>query len=231
MWPHLIVFDIAGTTVEDHNYVAKAFINSLNEFNIEVSEEEVNPIMGYHKPQAIKMVLEKKRLRISDQLIDSIHTTFQNQMLDFYRLSPEVSALPHAEETFLILKRAGIKVALNTGFSKVIAQSIVDRLQWIENGLIDDFIASDEVIAGRPFPYMIEELIKRQGLQKDAIVIKVGDTPIDILEGKNAKCKLTISVTTGAFSKEDLEKYQPDFIISSLSELPLTFQETKKTYA
>lgn len=230
MWPELIVFDIAGTTVKDHNYVAKAFINALKDFDIEVLEEEVNPIMGYHKPQAIRMVLEKKRLRITEHLINSIHASFQKQMLDFYRLSPEVKPLPYAEEMFLHFKKAGSKVALNTGFSKVIAQSIVERLNWIENGLVDDFIASDEVLAGRPFPYMIEELIKRQDLKKDATVIKVGDTPIDILEGKNAKCKLTISVTTGAFSKEELEVYHPDFIMSSLSELPVILKETLESY-
>ena len=50
-------------------------------------------------------------------------------------------------------------------------------------------------------------------------VAKVGDTEVDVLEGRNAGCGKVISITTGAYTKEQLEKYHPDFIIDSLSEV------------
>ena len=80
--------------------------------------------------------------------------------MDHYEYSPEVKAMPPAENVFLQLKEKGIRIALNTGFSRDIADVIVSRLQWKEKGLIDDYIASDEVEAGRPQPFMIQTLMR-----------------------------------------------------------------------
>ena len=51
-------------------------------------------------------------------------------------------------------------------------------------------------------------------------VAKVGDTRVDIEEGHNAGCGIVVAVTTGAYTKEELIKYQPDYIIDSLEHLP-----------
>jgi phosphoglycolate phosphatase-like HAD superfamily hydrolase len=47
-------------------------------------------------------------------------------------------------------------------------------------------------------------------------VIKVGDSDTNILEGKNANCGLTIGITTGAQTREQLLKANPDFIIDDI---------------
>ena len=119
-----------------------------------------------------------------------------------------------------VKKEKGIKIALNTGFSKDIADVIVSRLQWKERGLIDDYIASDEVEEGRPQPFMIQTLMKRAGIDDSKEVIKIGDTEVDVNEGRNAGCSLVVAVTTGAFTKQQLEEYHPDHIIDDLSQLP-----------
>ncbi len=51
-------------------------------------------------------------------------------------------------------------------------------------------------------------------------VAKVGDTKVDIEEGRNTGCGMVIAVTTGAYTKEQLAKYHPDHIIDSLESLP-----------
>jgi len=51
-------------------------------------------------------------------------------------------------------------------------------------------------------------------------VVKVGDTEVDIAEGRNAGCGLIVSVTTGSYSREELAHFSPDHIIGSLAELP-----------
>ena len=50
-------------------------------------------------------------------------------------------------------------------------------------------------------------------------VIKVGDSTIDIEEGRNAGCKFNIGITTGAHTKEQLVLANPDFILDNLLEL------------
>lgn len=215
----LAVFDIAGTTVADDDAVAKAFKNAFDMYGFTISEEEIKPLMGYKKPLAIQIMLEKLGEEFDEELVDDIHREFEIAMLDYYEYSPDVKAMPGAENVLMSLKERGIRIALNTGFSRSIADTIVTRLQWMEKGLVDDYIASDEVEEGRPQPYMIQTLMKRAGIDDASEVMKIGDTEVDINEGRNAGCSLVIAVTTGAFTKDQLAPHKPDHIIDDLSQL------------
>jgi phosphoglycolate phosphatase-like HAD superfamily hydrolase len=66
---------------------------------------------------------------------------------------------------------------------------------------------------------MIEVLMADLGIDSPARVLKVGDTEVDVEEGRNAACGKVVSVTTGAYTREQLLPYQPDFIIDDLEEL------------
>jgi phosphonatase-like hydrolase len=217
----LAVFDIAGTTVADQHVVADAFCNAFKSYGYDgVVKADVKPLMGYKKPEAIRMVLKNLGADPSDELVEDIHIEFVNEMMDHYEYSPDVKPMKEAENVFRQLKEKGIKITLNTGFSRDIADVIVSRLQWKERGLIDDYIASDEVKAGRPEPFMIQALMQRAGITDPKEVMKIGDTEVDVNEGRNAGCSLVIAVTTGAFTKMQLEEYHPDHIIDDLSQLP-----------
>lgn len=216
----LVVLDMAGTTVADNNNVAAAFQKAFKLNNIDITEEMVNPLMGYHKPLAIQMVLERSGIGFDAELIEIIHDDFEEEMTDFYEYDPEVKPMPGAEELFMQLKEKGIRVALNTGFSKMIADTIIERFQWKAKGLVDDFIGSNEVEKGRPYPFMIQTLMKRAGIDDPMEVAKIGDTAVDIEEGQNAGCRLVVAVTTGAYASSELVKMNPTHVLTSLLELP-----------
>lgn len=215
----LAIFDIAGTTLADDNAVFTAFRKAFETHGYDVSEEMVNPLMGYKKPVAVKMMLEKLNVKPEPHKVEEIHDFFVDEMVDYYEFSPNVRSIQGAEEAMWALKDKGIRIALNTGFSREITDAILDRMQWVDMGLVDDYIASDEVENGRPDPSMIRKLMERAEISDPKEVVKIGDTEVDINEGKNAGCALVIAVTTGAFTKEQLEEYSPDHIISNLSEL------------
>ena len=50
-------------------------------------------------------------------------------------------------------------------------------------------------------------------------VVKVGDTEVDVREGRNANCGLVVAVTTGAYTRDALAAHAPDRIIDRLDEL------------
>ena len=166
------------------------------------------------------MVLEKYGIDFDNELIDTIYNDFVDEMIDFYECSPEVKPAEGAEELFQNLKERAIAVALNTGFPKDIADVIVNRFQWIQKGLVDDYIASDEVKQGRPYPFMIEQLMYRAGIDDPLLVAKVGDTAVDIEEGNNVGCSYNIAITTGAHKSAELKSHRPTHIVNSLLEIP-----------
>jgi phosphonatase-like hydrolase len=217
----LAVFDMAGTTVVDRDGVNSCFRAALAEAGLRVSAAEVNEVMGLPKAEAVRKLIEGSTLR--DQLInqvDSIHGVFVARMIRFYESKPQVREVAGTRATFGILRAAGVKIAVNTGFSRNIAQVIIDRLGWIRNSLIDASIASDEVTRGRPHPDMIRELMKRLGVGESAHVAKIGDTPVDLEEGQNAGCGWLIGVTNGSHTREQLQHSPHTHLIDSVADLP-----------
>ncbi|MBI2731416.1 MAG: HAD hydrolase-like protein [Sphingobacteriales bacterium] len=223
----LVVFDIAGTTVTDKGNVKESFLKAFEQSGYPVPEEGVNNVMGYRKVDAIKMLLEKyyPAQKDNERLITDVHFSFTNDMIHFYEQDATLTPLPFAEETFLQLKKNGIKIALNTGFTQAITNTILKKIGWDDNKLIDYVISSDEVPYGRPHPFMIQKIKSVLNIKDSKAIAKVGDTEVDVIEGQNAGCGLVISVTTGAYTREQLQEYNPDFIIDSLAELPAILEQ------
>jgi phosphonatase-like hydrolase len=218
----LVVFDIAGTTVRDNGSVADSFITAFRDYGFTMPGAEVKKVMGFRKMDAIALLLEKfaPEHKEDSELIDRIHTHFIDKMIEFYMGDQTLSPLPHAEAVFYALKQQGIKIALNTGFTRSITDTILHRLRWDDRSpLIDQVICSDEVALGRPHPDMIKVLMRDLDIVSPAQVLKVGDTEVDVKEGRNAACGIVVSVTTGAYTREQLLSYGPDFIIDDLQEL------------
>jgi phosphoglycolate phosphatase-like HAD superfamily hydrolase len=51
-------------------------------------------------------------------------------------------------------------------------------------------------------------------------VIHIGDTPVDLAAGINANCLLSLAVTNGTHTREQLQQYPNDGLLDSLLELP-----------
>ena len=219
----LVVFDMAGTTIQDNSNVADAFMYAMQKHGYPINKQQADRVMGYKKISAINDLLESNYPGIvaeNENVIKEIHDTFIKTMIDFYKQAKEILPVESAGSIFKWLQDNDIKVALNTGFSKLITDTILERVGWNNNQLIDFIISSDEVKNGRPSPDMIQAIMKATGIADAASVVKVGDTEVDIAEGRNAGCGLVLAVTTGSFTKEQLVTYQPDAIINDLNELP-----------
>jgi phosphonatase-like hydrolase len=217
----LAVFDMAGTTVLDRDGVNGCFRAVLAEAGLEVSPEAVNEVMGLPKLEAVQKLIG--RTNLGDHMkwpVNTIHEAFVARMIHFYKTDPAVCEVPGTTATFVTLKRAGIKIALNTGFSRDIAQVIIDRLGWQQKGLIDASITSDEVTHGRPHPDMIWELMINLRLNDPLKIAKIGDTPVDLQEGENAGCGWLIGVTSGSHTREQLAAWPNTHLIDSVADLP-----------
>lgn len=223
----LVVFDMAGTTVKDNDNVHAALIHAMEKGGYSVSREEANDVMGYPKPYAITELLKMKEPdpdKITEEWVMELHQHFLDEMLDFYRNDPSVEPVADAEYVFNQLHEKGLKVALDTGFSRDITDVIIERFGWLERGLIDATAASDEVPAGRPYPFMVQSIMAELGIDDPSSIVKVGDTLSDLQEGKNANCGWVIGVTSGAYKKEVLEREYHTHLVHKLSDiLPILF--------
>lgn len=218
----LAVLDMAGTTVFDGDAVNTCLRRSLRRVaGLEVTRDAANGVMGLPKPVAISRLLDQAQAipptnaRVSEVLED-----FERQMLDYYHADPAVREVEGATEAFEQLRAAGIRVGLDTGFSRRIADAVLHRLGWVGPDWVDATIASDEVAAGRPAPDMIFRLMERCDVSSPAAVAKVGDTPADLLEGAAAGCAAIVGVLSGSHTANELAQYPHTALIPSIRQLP-----------
>ncbi|HEV8059455.1 MAG TPA: HAD hydrolase-like protein [Gemmataceae bacterium] len=217
----LVIFDMAGTTVRDGDAVADCFRAALYDAGLVVTREAVNRVMGLHKPEAIHRLVKAAPADVFVAASETeIHADFVARMVRHYRTDEGVREVAGTSGVFERLHRAGIKNALNSGFSREIAKIIIDRLDWIPKGLVDASVTSDEVTRGRPHPEMIQLLMKNLGVTDAANVVKVGDTPADLEEGTNAGCGRVIGVTQGSHTRAELARYPHTDLIETVADLP-----------
>jgi phosphonatase-like hydrolase len=218
----LVVFDVAGTTVRDDDAVNDCLRQALAGAGVAVTRDEVNQVMGIAKPVAIGTLLERYGgpSRATTTQVHEIHADFLQRMIAHYERGEAIEPMPHAEETFTKLRRTGVRVALDTGFSRAILDTILERLRWKNAALLDATVASDEVTRGRPHPDLVFKAMELTGVTNPAAVAKVGDTPADLEEGAAARCGLVVGVTNGSHTLEELRRHPHTHLISHLGLLP-----------
>ncbi len=215
-----VVFDVAGTTVNEQNVVYKTVHECLYQAGFDVPLGLVLlHAAGKEKREAIRSVLEQFANQKPDaQLINDIHRQFEQALDNAYRQMQPLP-MPGAEEVFGQLHTRGIKVVLNTGYKSDIAHLLLNKLDWMEGETYDLLITADDVQRSRPHPDMILLAMQRLGITDPSTVAKVGDTIIDIQEGQNAGCGICAGITTGAQTEEQLRSANPTHVLHSLEEL------------
>jgi phosphonatase-like hydrolase len=213
-----VVFDIAGTTVSDEGYVKDAFKRTFQKNGLTISDEEADSVMGYKKLQAIKILVSQNQLDWDSNKIIQVNDDFAIEMKNIYS-EVSIYPLPGVLETFEWLVRNNIPFGLNTGFTREITNVVLNKVGWNALRFASAVVCSDEVAEGRPAPFMIQKLLSHFGIKDPKECLKVGDTEVDVLEGRNAGCGCVVAVTTGSYPRALLQNYEPDFIIDQMDEL------------
>lgn len=215
----MVVFDMAGTTVDEGNVVYRTLHKAIEKVCPSVSFEDVLKLgAGKEKLQAIRETLSGSNISLNEATIQEIFKDFLG-LLDIAYANLIVVPTNNTERLFNELRTKDIKVVLNTGYNTVTAISLLNKLNWVKGVQYDLLVTSSDVSNNRPMPDMILYAMDKLYITDATTVIKVGDSTIDIEEGRNAGCKYNIGVTTGAHTKAQLESANPDYIFDNIYDL------------
>ncbi|MBS1528319.1 MAG: HAD-IA family hydrolase, partial [Bacteroidetes bacterium] len=153
-----------------------------------------------------------------DELAAGIYRDFIGRLERAYD-TLEILPQNNAARLFSALRERNILTVLNTGYARHTAEQILHKLGWNQGVEFDGLVTATEVDKNRPDPDMIRYAMQQFGIANSENVMKVGDSAIDIEEGRNAGCLLSIGITTGAHTYEQLKAAGPDHIIHDLMEL------------
>ncbi|MEC3885160.1 phosphonoacetaldehyde hydrolase [Halobacillus sp. HZG1] len=253
-----IIFDWAGTTVDYGCFApVQVFIEVFNKRDIQITYDEARKPMGLLKIDHIRAITEMERVRTewtnthgsepSEEDIEAMYKDFEDLL--FRGLHQFATPLPHVTEVMEQLRERGIKIGSTTGYTEEMIE-IVAREAKKQGYEPDTIVASTEVPAGRPYPWMIYENAKQLNVFPTSQMIKVGDTETDMQEGRNAGT-WTIGVVKGSstlgLSQQEVEEMDPvllqtkieaakrtlleagaDYVIPDMSELPERIDEIEK---
>lgn len=218
----LVLFDMAGTTVDDDvggvPLVIAAFRVTFRKHNsTELRTADCNAVRGYEKREALRRLRAAQKgcapEAVENGEVEQLFSIFKKELDKLTAcLRKEVAG---TTETFAALRARGVKVCVGSGFPEPVVATIMTAMGW----QVDGYFSSDALGAGRPDPIMVRAAMEHCGVVDPRRVVKVGDTVVDVEEGKNAGC-WTVAVLTGTQSREKLATAGPDHIIASVADLP-----------
>jgi len=231
----MIMFDLSGTTVFDDTGVRDCLYAAAQEYGLDATPDQILMAMGTNKIHLYQFLIARsqgkdidmKDFERIDQLAPEtyeeakkVFDRYEELMEEHYRKN--VAEVEGASDTFRWCHENGIKVATGTGFHHGITQAIMDGLGWLKDGLVDISVDVESIPGqrGRPAPFMIYHAMTQLNIQSIHEVLKIGDTPADMLEGYNAGCRGVIGVLSGPRPVESWGKYWHTHIIPSVADLP-----------
>ena len=217
----LVVFDMAGTTVHDDGMVLECFVAAAGHVGLRVSRDELNDRMGRSKREVFAEFARRQvgpgREAEARALGDRGYEAFCEVLEGAYARAG-VAPIDGAAGVFAWLRARGVKVALNTGFYRRVTDIIVAGLRWQD--AVDAVVCVDDVREGRPAPYMIHAAMQRCGVHAVDAVVVVGDTPADMLAGRNAGARAVVGVTSGSHPAATLRRHPSTHVLGSVRDLP-----------
>jgi phosphonoacetaldehyde hydrolase len=189
-----ILLDWAGTTVD---YGSRAPVAAMIELfaahGFPITEAEARVPMGLPKRDHIAAILAMPRVveNYRGPSLDELYADFLPRQLEV--LSRHADLIPGVVETARQWQQAGLRIATSTGYTRPMLDSLVARAA--EQGYRPDAnFCPDDVDGGRPAPWMAFAAMRAVDVYPPNAWVKIGDTPSDIEEGRNAGM-WTIGVT------------------------------------
>lgn len=215
----MVIFDMAGTTINEDNLVYKTIHKTLLDHEYDISLGEVLlEAAGKEKWQAFFDLIKSKTITDPPKaIVDRLHKDFIQRLEKSYYTS-DITLFESVPDIVSYLRRLSIKVVFNTGYNRLIAEYLLKKVEIIVGDQIDLLVTADDVDFSRPYPDMIDLACLKLAILPQHC-IKVGDSVTDILEGHNAHVKYSIGITTGAQNADQLAEGNPHYIINNLLEL------------
>ncbi len=234
-----------------------AFKEAFRRAGVEVTDDETRAPMGLLKRDHIRTMLAMPRIaacwkekygrEANSDDVEKIYADFEPALMAV--LPRHCDLKPGLLDAVKFWRDNDVKIGSTTGFTTSMME-IVTREAARAGYSPDTFVTADDTGGfGRPWPYMVFENMRRLQLADVRRIVKIGDTMSDIREGKNAGL-ITVGVTEGssqigldraawdALSLEEQYKLRKkareeffnagaDYVIDSLTEVPVLFEEVQ----
>ena len=147
----LVVCDMAGTIINEKGIIYKTMFNTLKSLGFNPNRDDINNWYGLDKSEVLRSYVSYNKIKEAEKVL------IKNLEKEYFEKSQIDLIDDNLFDFFDNLRIKGIKVTLNTGYPKSFQSKIINHFDL--NSHVDSYISSEEVSFGRPYPYMIFNLI------------------------------------------------------------------------
>jgi phosphonoacetaldehyde hydrolase len=199
----MVVLDWAGTAVDFGSMAPILALEDVFTRNgIAVTRTQLRLSMGLAKKDHIREVLALREIAAKWQEhygsasteadVERLYAEFTPRMMD--EITPSSVLIPGVREFASALRQRGIKLGGTTGYTRAQMERLMHGAAQ-QGYQLDLSLCPEDVGGGRPHPWMCCRLAIELRVSALARCVKIGDTPSDMAEGRNAGM-WTIGVTT-----------------------------------
>lgn len=205
-----VIFDWDGTLADTKWAVVQAFQKVLVEVGCSVSDRFIERLMGVGTKMTIEKAFKKCNIVFDDELLEHlVKDKIESQVELFEKVSLFEGATELLEEL-----QGRTKIALAT----MSGRKVINKLLPEKNveTCFDVVVTADDISKPKPNPEVFVVSAAKLGVDpKDCVVLE--DSVFGVRAAKEARMKC-IALPSGAYSKDELLKENPDLIVDAITE-------------
>ena len=207
------IFDWDGTLADTRHPIVVSFHRTLKEVGLDVSTEYIERRIGIGASDTFREILRSQGRPVDEALVKQLVARKSEVQVE---MAEEVKLFPGAEELL-----ASLQGKLHVALASMNNRTVISHLLKVK-GLESCFeyvMTGDLVAHSKPDPEIFLKTAEALKVAPGRCV--VFEDSIFGVKAAKAGGMSCIAVTTGVYSREELEKEKPDLIVKSLKSLEI----------
>ena len=205
-----VIFDWDGTLVDTRQVIVISFQKALGEINCEVSDEHIERRIGIGAADTFRDILRSATARVDEKLIQ--HLVERKSQFEI-ELASQVKLFPGGRELLQALQGK-----VKTGLASMNNRSVIIHLVEANNleQYFEAILTAESISHSKPNPEIFLKTASKLKVSPQRCVV-LEDSIFGVKAAKSANMGC-IAVTTGVYSKEELEREKPDLLVKTLED-------------
>ena len=212
-----LIIDMDGTITKfnlDYMSARRRALDELEKLGLRTPE--------MNEQISLYILLNQLREKLEPSKFLKLRATFYKFFEEMeLKAAEDVVLYPGAANTLRALRSKSLKIGLVTNNSRAGTDLTLKRLSLQE--IFDAVVTRDDCEEMKPASAPILKILTELNVPPDAAIL-VGDGVLDIQAAKAARVR-SVAVSTGPFPIERILNAQPDYLLSSVNELPLLIEK------
>ena len=205
-----VIFDWDGTLANTRNVIVISFQRALTEINCNVSNEYIERRIGIGAAETFREILRAANVPFDEGLVEDLVERKSELEIE---LANQVKLFPGVRELLEVLS-GKIKMGLASMNNRSVIMHMVEAKELKK--YFEVILTAESISKSKPNPEIfLKAASELKAAPQQCVVIE--DSIFGVKAAKSAKMGC-VAVTTGVYSKEELEEEKPDLTVRSLQD-------------